>query len=84
MNPSSTDQSLPPEVIEAIDAGHTIEAIKRLRRARSLGLKEAKEAVEAYLQGHPPRVGPRTSSPNGIAWLAVVIALIGLAIYFID
>jgi ribosomal protein L7/L12 len=39
-------QSIPPEVKAAIDRGAKIEAIKLLRDATGLGLKEAKDAVE--------------------------------------
>lgn len=35
-----------PEVREALDAGHKIEAIKLVRERTGLGLKEAKELVE--------------------------------------
>lgn len=42
-----TIPDLPEDVLQAIDAGRTIEAIKLLREQRNLSLKEAKEAVEA-------------------------------------
>ncbi|WP_439887758.1 hypothetical protein ACSX1C_00435 [Pseudomonas sp. MBLB4123] len=44
---------LPPEVLEALRRGRKIEAIKRLREARGLDLREAKQEVEAFLQVHP-------------------------------
>lgn len=37
----------PTDVIEALNAGNTIEAIKRYRARTGVGLKEAKDAVEA-------------------------------------
>jgi ribosomal protein L7/L12 len=40
------------EIIEAIKNGQKIEAIKLLRTGTGLGLKEAKEAVEAYLENN--------------------------------
>jgi ribosomal protein L7/L12 len=40
------------EIIEAIKNGKKIEAIKLLRTGTGLGLKEAKEAVEAYLENN--------------------------------
>lgn len=46
------NQSLPPEVVEAIRRGQIIEAIKLLRDA-GLGLKEAKAAVSAQAAGKP-------------------------------
>jgi ribosomal protein L7/L12 len=45
--------SLPANVLEALHHGQTIEAIKLLRQATGLGLKEAKDAVDAYMQGLP-------------------------------
>lgn len=42
---------IPPEAKAAADRGELIEAIKITRQITSLGLKEAKEAVDAYLHG---------------------------------
>lgn len=47
------NNSLPAEVLEALHQGQTIEAIKLLRQATGLGLKEAKDAVDAHGQGLP-------------------------------
>jgi ribosomal protein L7/L12 len=44
--PITTDTGLPPEVNEALAAGNTIEAIKRLREATGLDLKQAKEIID--------------------------------------
>jgi ribosomal protein L7/L12 len=38
--------NVPPDVIEALQRGETILAIKRLRQATGVGLKEAKEFVD--------------------------------------
>lgn len=43
---------LPADVIAAIREGKRIEAIKRLRAARGLQLKDAKDQVEAYAGAH--------------------------------
>ena len=43
--------NLPPSVLQAIDRGDLIQAIKHLREATGLGLKEAKDAVEAHRRG---------------------------------
>ena len=40
-----------PDVVEAIRAGNLIEAIKRYRAHTNVGLKEAKDAVEALARG---------------------------------
>ncbi len=43
----STTQQIPPEVHAAWDRGDKIDAIRALREATGLGLKEAKEALES-------------------------------------
>ena len=40
--------TLPPDVLEALQNGRTIDAIKRLRKHSNFGLAEAKAAIEAY------------------------------------
>jgi ribosomal protein L7/L12 len=56
---------MPPEAAAAVKAGNLIEAIKVVRQETGLGLKEAKDFVEAHI--HSPRqVAPtRPSSPHG-------------------
>lgn len=61
--------SLPANVLEALHQGQTIEAIKLLRQATGLGLKEAKDAVDAYMQGLPvsmPTGAREVSSPASV------------------
>ena len=48
---------LPADVIAALQRGNKIEAIKRLRQASGLGLKEAKDAVEAAEAAGLPHAG---------------------------
>lgn len=43
----------PADVVSAIMQGRKIDAIKLLREARNMGLKEAKDAVEAYEDARP-------------------------------
>lgn len=47
MTPIS-DESLPTDVTAALVRGEKIEAIKLLRERSGIGLKEAKDAVEAW------------------------------------
>ena len=61
----SQPQVLPPEVIQALERGKLIEAIKLLRNSRGLGLREAKEAVEAHARGAPNRPGQAGMSHAG-------------------
>jgi len=44
---------MPIQVIQALEQGNKMEAIRRLRESRNMGLKEAKEAIEAYLHANP-------------------------------
>lgn len=50
---SDTAPQLPAEVLEALQRGDKIAAIKHLRAAMGLELKEAKDIVEAHLSGKP-------------------------------
>lgn len=75
---------LPADVISAIQANQKIEAIKLLREARDLGLKEAKHAVEAYARANPNPINPMPlqpeSSGNKLA-LVVFVAFAGYVLY---
>jgi ribosomal protein L7/L12 len=53
--------NLPPDVLDALRRGRTLEAIKRLRQATGLGLAEAKALVDAHIRGEaaaPPVHAP--------------------------
>ena len=49
--------TITPEIADAIRSGRKIEAIKLYRQAHGVGLKEAKDAVDEYLDS--PRIVPR-------------------------
>lgn len=51
--PPGGSASLPPEVLSALERGDTIDAIKQLREARGVGLKEAKDLLDAHIRGVP-------------------------------
>jgi ribosomal protein L7/L12 len=59
----SQPQVLPPEVIQALERGKLIDAIKLLRQTRGLGLAEAKQAVEAHARGGPKRGATAAAPP---------------------
>ena len=46
---------MPRDVIEALDRGNLIEAIKLYRGHTKAGLREAKDAVEAFAKTRPQR-----------------------------
>ncbi len=75
----NSTQDLPPEVISAIQAGQKIKAIKLLRGAKGLGLKDAKDAVDAYLEANPSFQQPQANT-NGLVFIIFVL-LLGYVIY---
>lgn len=75
----SESSPLPAEVVNAIHAGRKIEAIKLLREDRNLGLKEAKQAVDAYIRANPSV--PQPKSGGGGLLILVVLVLLGYALY---
>lgn len=78
------EENLSSSVMESVRAGHKIEAIKKLRAEKGLGLKEAKKIIDrefaAYRSINPNAALQRDSSP----WPSVVVvALIASVIYFV-
>lgn len=49
----TANTELEPDVINELNNGRKIAAIKKLRALRNIGLKEAKELVDDYLSLHP-------------------------------
>ena len=73
---------LDPDVVGLLKKGRKIEAIKKLREIRNIGLQEAKEIVDAYTEtSTDPDIGiHKTKSSNG--WiLLLVLGGIGYLIY---
>jgi len=60
----SQGEPLPQEVLAELARGNKLQAIKVLRKASGLGLKEAKELVEAAEAGTP---GMRSRLSTGLA-----------------
>ena len=52
-NKPRRSSDLPKTAVEALRHGNLIGAIKVVRQERKIGLKEAKEEVEAYLASQP-------------------------------
>ncbi len=83
---NSSDQTLPSEAIAALTRGSKIDAIKSVRVARGVGLKEAKEIVEEFL-ARSPQVKSRMAAVNKESARSAIsrlllIAAIGLLIYY--
>jgi ribosomal protein L7/L12 len=73
---------LPAHVLQALQAGNKIEAIRLYRQHAGVGLKEAKEAVEAaqprntqYSPGEVPR-------RSGLPWVVVLLVAVAALYYF--
>lgn len=79
MNAGNGD--LPGEAIAALERGNKIEAIKLVREAQGLGLKEAKDAVEAYLK-HNPAIAAKYDAAQAanrgspMLWLLLIIGVV--------
>jgi len=77
------EEKLSEAVMQAVRSGHTIQAIKRLRTEKGLGLKEAKEIIDREIDAyrlanpHAPMVPESTRWPK-----VVVIALVAIALYW--
>jgi len=50
---SEEDRPLPAAAAAALSTGHKIDAIKYVREAEGLGLMEAKQRVDAYVERNP-------------------------------
>ncbi len=70
-------------MIDALQRGSKIEAIRLMREQTGLGLKEAKDAVDAYRSSHPDagELSPgQVRGGGGVVWLAA-IAMAALVYY---
>ena len=75
---------LPDDVKQAVHQNRKIEAIKLLREQAGIGLKEAKELVDAYSRAHPDRIQPDSASAGagGLNLLLLIaVAVIAYGIY---
>ena len=82
-----SEPSLPAEAVRALEQGSKIEAIKRVRIAHQVGLKEAKEIVERHIDGNPAirrrmDAANAESARGALRWVAIIGALAVLAYYF--
>ena len=75
------DPPISEAVIAAIQRGRKIDAIKILRAETGLGLKEAKEAVEAHVARHPDLAAQLgASGESGVGRLLLIGAAVAAAI----
>jgi ribosomal protein L7/L12 len=85
MPDSQNAREFPPAAVTALSRGQMIEAIKIVRQQWSVDLKQAKDAVDAYVRAHPTVAATNdanvTVHRGGIPWLIVVLVL-GLALAY--
>lgn len=75
------ETELPAEVIAAIQENRKLSAIKLLRAQRGIGLKKAKELVDAYELSHPVNTALEApESDTGIGRIFVLI--IGVSVIY--
>ena len=84
-------ESLPPAALQALQQGRMIEAIKIVRTERNVGLKQAKEQVEQYMQQHPEllrqsRVAQtqKQGKVQRVMWVLGFLFLVGLLLWQIQ
>jgi len=64
---------LPPQVLDAVRSGKTIEAIRLLREATGMDLKSAKDLIDAHARGAAASVS-YTQSPGGAKTVPASVA----------
>lgn len=87
MNPQGHPQApLPQAALSALLQGRKIEAIKLVREAEGIGLKEAKDRVEAYVAGAPmlkDRLAAESSRGLWECLIAVALLAVGAIAFFL-
>lgn len=73
--------------VSALHQGNKIEAIKITREERNIGLKEAKDAVEEFVQSQPTLQASLTAAQaetkkKALLWFAVLVGLAFLGYHF--
>ena len=81
-----TNIELPGDAIAALEQGNKIEAIKVVRVAKGLGLKEAKDLVEEYLRtntGLEQRFKAKQSESNRSGKFIFFLIVLGIILYLV-
>lgn len=78
---------LPMEAVTALEKGNKIEAIKIVRAAHNLDLKDSKDAVELYLKNNPALEQrfneiQKESSSRVLFWVMVFIFAVAAYLFF--
>jgi ribosomal protein L7/L12 len=85
---ANDDRPLPAAAAAAIATGHMIDAIKRVREAEGVGLAEARQRVEAYVQRNPALKAQLAAQQAAmkrrlIQWVLIIdVLLIAAAVWY--
>jgi hypothetical protein len=79
--------TIPQDAVAALHRGNKIEAIKLVREAQGIGLKEAKDLVEQFLRTDPAVQASfaqmrAQSGGSSLRWWVIVIGIAALVLYF--
>ncbi|MGA0024222.1 MAG: ribosomal protein L7/L12 [Burkholderiales bacterium] len=79
-------QDIPAAAVAALEKGSKIEAIKIVRIDQGIGLKEAKDVVEQYLDAKPDlqsrmNAASIEAAKGGLGWIFLV-AVVALAVFY--
>ena len=77
----NTEIELPIDVVAKIQANRKVTAIKLLRSHQDIGLKEAKEIVDAYMDAHPSSIGSSTQESQG-SFGRILILVLGVGVIY--
>jgi hypothetical protein len=79
-------QLLPPAAVSALHQGQKIQAIKIVRTVHSLGLKEAKDLVDAYIAGTPEldAIFPVRSGMPGWVFFLLIVTVIAITLFVLS
>jgi len=80
-------EALPPEAIAALQQGNKIEAIKLVREAQKLDLKDAKDRVDDYVKNDPVlqqkfASAQAETTSSLVRWLIIIaVAIVGYYLF---
>jgi len=81
------NQDIAREAILALERGNKIEAIKCVRLAQGVGLKEAKDIVEEFIAANPniksSMQAANTESGKGFFGWVAIISILGTLAYYL-
>ncbi|MEH6552385.1 MAG: ribosomal protein L7/L12 [Pseudomonadales bacterium] len=77
----NTETELPADVIAEIQANRKVSAIKLLRAHEDIGLKEAKEVVDAYISKHPSTSHSRAQESEG-SFGRILVLILGVGLIY--